>query len=398
MSLNANGTVNAIINTIGETQIPSPDLKKEFKFGSAVTSLGDLNGDGNVDIAVGAEDYDDSGTATRGGAVYVIFLDANADVINYEKTNGKSTEFQVFDRIRTDDDFGASLAATDIDGDGIVDLLAGAPGDGDGNKISEDWGSLWVMFLYADGTLKGVQQISAFHGNLGSQASFTEYDWFGSAVDVLDIIGDTTIIMVGANADGGGGRPGKAHILYIDENGLVLQRTEINSTSLSGVLDDGDYFGSAISAAGDLDGDCRVDIVVGAKGDDNDSNPSTTNAADQGAIYILYLEEMLAAPRLSNPSPETGDNNTETPDLFIYPNPVTDFTTIEFEVGEEDSLVSIEIVNVAGEVVIVPVRDTNYLKGNHTILLDSSSLLPGAYFFKAQIGQQLQMLKMIVAK
>ena len=172
-------------------------MKKEFKFGSAVTSLGDLNGDGNVDIAVGAEDYDDSGTATRGGAVYVIFLDANADVINYEKTNGKSTEFQVFDRIRTDDDFGASLAATDIDGDGIVDLLAGAPGDGDGNKISEDWGSLWVMFLYADGTLKGVQQISAFHGNLGSQASFTEYDWFGSAVDVLDIIGDTTIIMVG---------------------------------------------------------------------------------------------------------------------------------------------------------------------------------------------------------
>ena len=52
-------------------------------FGSAVASLGDLDGDGNVDLAVGAPSDDDGGPAR--GAVWILFLDENGEVASTQK-------------------------------------------------------------------------------------------------------------------------------------------------------------------------------------------------------------------------------------------------------------------------------------------------------------------------
>ena len=63
-------------------------------FGSAVTGLGDLDGDGNQDIAVGANLDDDGGTDK--GALWVLFMssikfgyriDPNADLAAYFRGN-----------------------------------------------------------------------------------------------------------------------------------------------------------------------------------------------------------------------------------------------------------------------------------------------------------------------
>ena len=69
--MNANGTVKAsqkIANGTGG----GPTLADDVRFGVSVASLGDLDGDGLTDLAVGSN-FDDTGGTNR-GAVHVLFL------------------------------------------------------------------------------------------------------------------------------------------------------------------------------------------------------------------------------------------------------------------------------------------------------------------------------------
>jgi hypothetical protein len=69
--LNANGTVKASQKLAHNTG-GGPNLANGDNFGTSIASLGDLDGDGVLDLAVGAE-VDDTGGTNR-GAVHVLFL------------------------------------------------------------------------------------------------------------------------------------------------------------------------------------------------------------------------------------------------------------------------------------------------------------------------------------
>ena len=57
------------------------------------------------------------------------------------------------------DFFGVGVASLgDLDGDGVVDLAVGAYFDDDGGL---NRGAVWILFLYADGTVKSQQKITA---------------------------------------------------------------------------------------------------------------------------------------------------------------------------------------------------------------------------------------------
>ena len=87
-------------------------------FGASVTQVGDVNGDGFDDIAVGAPGVDGGGTDR--GAVYVFYGDATG----IEDTPGTTLTSAV-----NGAEFGASVGGGwDVDGDGYGDLVIGAPG------------------------------------------------------------------------------------------------------------------------------------------------------------------------------------------------------------------------------------------------------------------------------
>ena len=58
-------------------------LDPDDNFGSSVASIGDLNGDGVTDLAVGAHTDDDGGEET--GAVWVLFLNVDGTVSTHQK-------------------------------------------------------------------------------------------------------------------------------------------------------------------------------------------------------------------------------------------------------------------------------------------------------------------------
>ncbi|MFN3218821.1 MAG: integrin alpha [Acidimicrobiales bacterium] len=249
------------------------------RFGRSTASIGDIDGDGIVDLAVGASGDDDGGPDR--GAVYILFMNADGTVRAEQKISDLAGGL-----VATPGDgvqFGFAVAGIgDLDGDAVPDIAVSAARDGDGGT---NRGAVHILFLNADGTVKAEQKISSLQGGL--TGPLDNGDWFGvSVAGIGDLDGDgNPDIAVGAHLDDDGGPDrGAVYILLLNADGTVRAEQKISDLTggLVAALDDTDLFGRAATAIGDLDGDGTVDLVVGASGND-DGGP------DRGAAHILFL-------------------------------------------------------------------------------------------------------------
>ncbi|MHC4265331.1 MAG: integrin alpha [Planctomycetota bacterium] len=249
------------------------------RFGGSLASLGDFDGDGIIDIAVGAYSDDDGGF--NRGAVWILFLNTNGTVKSHQKISDTIGGFT--GALSNSDLFGFSVACLgDLDGDNINDLAVGARNDDDGGT---NRGAIWILFLNSNGTVKSHQKISDTAG--GFTGTLIDTDYFGCEVcPIGDLDGDdVNDIAVGAYSDDDGGYyRGAAWVLFLNSNGTVKSHQKISDTQggFSGTLDDIDNFGRGLYPLGDIDGDGIMDIAVGAHGDDD-------GGIDRGAVWFLYL-------------------------------------------------------------------------------------------------------------
>ncbi len=273
----SDGTViSAKTKLIGSGTNGGPSLTTNIQFGSSVTVLGDLDGDGVSDVAVGAP-YD-SFAGTQRGSVYVLFMNSNGTVksstLITSGTNGGPT-------LTNGDLFGSSVAGIgDLDGDGLPDLVVGAQRDDTGGT---NRGAAYVLFMNSDGKAKSSVKIaSATNGG----PTLANRDYFGSSVaSIGDLDGDgVSDLAVGASGDDTGGyNNGAVRILFMNANGTVKATTKIASATNGGpTLALFDYFGSSVAGIGDLDGDGVADIAAGATGDD-------TGGSNRGAAHVLLM-------------------------------------------------------------------------------------------------------------
>ncbi|MFB0516618.1 MAG: leucine-rich repeat domain-containing protein, partial [Candidatus Neomarinimicrobiota bacterium] len=255
-------------------------LDDDDQFGVSVAALGDLDGDGVTDLAVGAYADDDGGIGR--GAVYVLFMQTNGTVKSCQKISDTEGSFTaVLDDV---DGFGVSLVAIgDLDGDGVTDLAVGACYDDDGGTSH---GAVYVLFMQADGTVKTFQKISATEGSF--TATLDDLDYFGVSVACLgDLDGDgVTDLAVGAHHDDDGGADhGAVYILFMNTDGTVKSFQKISDTAgnFTATLNVLDSFGASVTGLGDLDGDEVMDLAVGAYADDD-------GGIYRGAAYVLFMQ------------------------------------------------------------------------------------------------------------
>ena len=224
------------------------------QFGKSVSGLGDVDGDGVEDLAVGA---------ARAGDVYILLLNTDGTVKSDHRISNSSG------------DFGYAVAPVgDYDGNGVVDI---AIGDGKGDAF--------VYFLAADGTDQGYVEITGD----ASDAGGGHFEFFGVGIGSLDDWdGDGMIdIAVGDTAfDGGFEDSGAVHLLTLDVTGAVQSETLIYDGLPNFNLGLPDYpnFGRDIAVIDDLDGNGVREIVIGCS-ECYDTNEPT----DSGAIFIVFL-------------------------------------------------------------------------------------------------------------
>jgi hypothetical protein len=257
------------------------NLDEYDQFGFAIANIGDLEVDGVTDLAVGAPFDDDNGE--NRGAVWILFMDSDGDVDTHQKISDDAGDFA--GELDDEDQFGRAIAPLgDLNSDGFLDIAVGAPLDDDGGT---DKGAVWILFLNGEGNVESEQKISDTAG--GFDGDLDDSDEFGHALaNIGDLNNDgVTDLVVGVpNDDDGGTDRGALWILFMNNDGTVESSQKISSDKgdLDDDLDDEDYFGSAVTEIGDLNGDGTTDLAVGVIGDDD-------GGTDRGAIWILFMND-----------------------------------------------------------------------------------------------------------
>ncbi|MEZ4827643.1 MAG: VWA domain-containing protein [Bacteroidia bacterium] len=175
----------------------SGNLTRGDQFGIAVESLGDLDQDGTIDLAVGAMLDDEAGF--NKGAVWILFLNPEGSVKQHQKIISNHNGFSGY--IDLDDRFGTSLALVgDMNGDTIPDLAVSAYSDDDGGK---DKGGIYVMYMKRDGTVLDNHKISETSRNFEGIFE-AKYQWALSISPLGDLNEDgRNDLLAGGQNDSG---------------------------------------------------------------------------------------------------------------------------------------------------------------------------------------------------
>jgi len=285
-------------------------------FGSGLAALGDLDGDGKPELAVGATQGDEVGE--EAGCVWITSLWPDASIFDSSKLSAKHGPFGA-GVLTALDDFGSGLASlADIDGNGVRDLAIGAPGDDD---LNTNCGAVWLVRLRADGTALGRTKIS---GLFSGGPLLNSYDRFGSAIAELgDLDGDgVPDLAVGAPKEGAA--DAKVWILHLNADRTVklLRALVVPSGGPQAELEVQRGFGAGLAALGDLDGDGVEDLMAGAPGRDT---PIT------GQTFTLFLH---ADGRIRS-SVQHGLVGWRSP-AFLYTPSHTQFTGAVARIGDLD--------------------------------------------------------------
>jgi hypothetical protein len=267
--LQSGGTVSS------HKKINSGALVANELFGTSVASLGDVDGDSVVDIAVGS---------SGGTAVWFICLAVDGTTKSSSKIDASSANFP--GTLTNTDKFGQSIASLgNFNGESNQLTLAVTSPQTTGLSTGKA-GSVWIIdvdFGDVDQPAIGLNVVEIGHGDVEDAPLFVgpgfyPYD-FGRSIAHVFLDGKPALAVGSTTSDVGG----LVYILFLSQSGTLDPAQPSKKLTVEGLVT-GDWFGSSITPMGDLDGDGTADLAIGAMG-----QKDTASNENVGAVYVVFL-------------------------------------------------------------------------------------------------------------
>jgi hypothetical protein len=249
------------LDTLGSEGFRITGEAADDEAGWAVAGVGDVNGDGRDDVAIGSR-FNDSG-ALNAGSVHVVFGRSATTEVNLAAlgTGG----FQILGETANASTGYSIAAAGDVNGDGLDDILLGARGANGGGSNS---GGAYVVF----GQAERLELEGDFAGT--SVAGGADFNGDGFLDHIIGATGN----------DSGGTNAGAAYIVFgtgeAGEFNLDDAANAEGGVRIRGAVAN-DATGTAVKAVGDINGDGFEDLLVGVPNADSPGSNS-------GAVYLVF--------------------------------------------------------------------------------------------------------------
>ena len=241
-------------------------------FGRELAAGGDVDADGFDDLLVS-----DEGGASADGVVYLLLGSTTAWS---SPTTVSDIAHATFSTDSTGDELGerGTLGHGDYDGDGLADLVLGEPGhDAAGNNYGR------VYVFYGSSSVSGAVDV-ADADTIVDASDADDNQFLGDSVaDLGDVDGDgSDDLGLGAIAfdDSDTQNAGSIYVYLGDGTGFdaALGVTDASAQVMGEA--EKDYLGSSLAVRADVDGDGVFDIVAGARG--------YADAASTGGHFVYY--------------------------------------------------------------------------------------------------------------